>query len=350
LSGLGFVLIGTGCGHLVSSFFTGRLIERLGIGLLLAGSSALVAFGALGYAFAPVWPLFVACSLMHGLGSGAIDGGLNSYAASHFTARHMNHLHACYCLGAMLGPLVMTSVLAAEASWRIGYASIGSVMLALAMLFLATHRQWGAAASHQHTEASVSIRQTLGSALVWLQMVLFFIYTGLEVTVGQWTFTLLTEARGVDQEIAGIWVSIYWGSIGVGRVLIGFIVARLGIDRLLRVSTLTALAGSLLLATASGAALSFAGLTLIGLALAPIYPCLMTRTPQRLGPARAVHAIGFQVSAAMLGAGIAPSAAGLLADRFGLHMIAVAAVALSVLLLVLHETLLNRTAESRNSS
>jgi fucose permease len=247
----------------------------------------------------------------------------------------------------MLGPLVMTGVLAADASWRWGYASIGSVMLALALLFLVTQRRWGTAKTiDQQSSTSVSMSATLRRGVVWLQMVLFFIYTGLEVTVGQWTFTLLTEARRVDPEVAGIWVSIFWGSIGVGRVLFGFVVARLGIDRLLRSSTIAALAGSLLLAASNDQALSFVGLTLIGLALAPIYPCLMTRTPQRLGAAHAAHAIGFQVSAAMLGAAVAPSVVGLLADKFGLHMIAAGAVALSVVLLLLHEALLYRTASS----
>jgi hypothetical protein len=67
---------------------------------------------------------------------------------------------------------------------------------------------------------------------------------------------------------------------------------------------------------------------------------MMTRTPQRLGNALSAHAIGFQVSAAMLGAIALPSLSGLLAERFGLEAIAAAAVGTALMLLLLHEALL----------
>src|SRR5262245_53471782 len=107
----GLVFVASGLGYFVSSFLSGWLTRMLGIGLLLATSTALVAAAMLGFAFSPVWPLFVACAVVHGLGSGAIDAGLNGYAAHFLSARHMNWLHACYCFGAMLGPLLMTAVL-----------------------------------------------------------------------------------------------------------------------------------------------------------------------------------------------------------------------------------------------
>ncbi|MBY0526686.1 MAG: MFS transporter [Gemmataceae bacterium] len=338
-SGLGLILIGAGCGYFLSSFFTGRLLGMLGIGSLLAASSGLVAVSSFGFSIAPFWLAFLACTLLHGLGSGAIDAGLNGYAAHHLSARHMNWLHACYCLGAMLGPLVMTTALAGGHSWRVGYAAIGGTLLLLAMLFTWTRRRWNRPAMPGEGSESVSMAAALKHPLVWLQMTVFFLYTGLEVTVGQWTFTLLTEARHVDAEWAGVGVSVYWGSIGVGRVLFGFVAERVGLDRLLRLCLLAALAGSALLASRSSGLLPFAGLALIGLALAPVYPCLMMRTPQRLGTGHSAHAIGFQVSAAMLGAALVPGCVGLIADEYGLEMVSPAAVALAGSLWLLHEAL-----------
>jgi fucose permease len=187
---------------------------------------------------------------------------------------------------------------------------------------------------------TAGLTSTLRQPLVWLHIVLFLFYTGLEVTVGQWTFTLLTESRGIAPEVAGTWVGIYWGSIGLGRVLLGFVVGRVGIDRLLRLSIWAAVVGSALFVFSGHGLLPLAGLTLIGLALAPIFPCLMSRTPQRLGAAHAAHAIGFQVAAAMVGAALVPSLVGLLAGWYGLGVVAVAPVGLSCLVMVLHEALL----------
>jgi fucose permease len=173
-------------------------------------------------------------------------------------------------------------------------------------------------------------------------MALFFVYTGLEVTIGQWSFTVLTESRAIARETAGLWVTIYWGSIGVGRVLFGFIVEWLGIDRLIRLSLLAALAGAVLFAIDFSPVASVIALALIGLGLAAVFPCLMTQTPRRLGKAMAAHAIGFQVGAAMLGAAALPSLSGVLAQQFGLETIAPAAVVMALLLLLLNETVLLR--------
>src|SRR5688572_9197814 len=62
-SAVALVFFGAGCSYLLSSFFTGRLLHVLGIGTLLAASSALVAVSGFGYAFAPVWTLFATASL-----------------------------------------------------------------------------------------------------------------------------------------------------------------------------------------------------------------------------------------------------------------------------------------------
>ena len=98
-SSLGALFIGGGCGYFLASFFTGRLLTAMGVGWLLAASTALVTICAFGFARAPVWMLFVVCAFLQGLGSGAIDAGLNNYGAHHFSARQMNWLHACYSIG-----------------------------------------------------------------------------------------------------------------------------------------------------------------------------------------------------------------------------------------------------------
>lgn len=341
-SDIAWIFFGAGASYFVSGLLTGKLLKSFGIGRLLAGSSLLVVASALGYSAAPAWALFAACALLHGLGSGAIDSGLNHYVANHFSPRHMNWLHACYGIGATLGPLIMTSVLVSLGSWRAGYATVGSLLLLLAGLFLYTRKLWGTPGETTdaalEAEASVGMFDTLKHTGTWAHIALFFIYTGLEVTVGQWSFTVMTEARGMSKETAGMWVTIYWASLAAGRVVFGFIIERLGIDLLLRLSMLAAVTGTALF----GVNLPFSAgaLALTGLGLASIYPCLMTRTPQRVGKGRAAHAIGFQVSAAMVGAALFPSACGWLAQTRGLETVTFATVAMASCLLLIHEVLL----------
>jgi hypothetical protein len=73
----------------------------------------------------------------------------------------------------------------------------------------------------------------------------------------------------------------------------------------------------------------------------------MSATPARLGAARAAHAIGFQVSAAYLGAAALPGAAGLLARTRGLEVLGPFLLSAALILLVLHEIAV-RLARSAN--
>ena len=252
----------------------------------------------------------------------------------------MNWLHACYCFGAMLGPLLMTAVLSAGRPYAAGYAAVGAVLGALALVFLATRPRWGAASADPAGAAPVvRTRDALAHPAVLLHMAVFFVYTGLEVAIGQWAFTVLTEDRGVARESAGVAVGAYWGSIGVGRVVSGLVAERVGLDRLVRACLLAAAVGAGLFAAPLPAWCAFAGLVVAGAGLAPVYPCLMTRTPQRLGPGLSAHAIGFQVGAAMIGAAAIPAGLGLLAGGVGLSAVPIAAAALAAGLWLLHEAL-----------
>jgi len=344
-SDISWLLFGSGCSYLLSSFFAGRLLKSFNLGVLLAASSGLVALSAFDYSFAKAWQLFALGSLLHGLGSGAIDSGLNHYAATHFSARHMNWMHACYGVGAMLGPLVMTAAIVGLNSWRAGYWIVAALLVCLSTLFLSTKRHWNSGPAHAsdaHPHETVSAGAALKNRTLQLHLLLFFVYTGLEVAIGQWSFTVLTEARKISPEAAGAWVTIYWSGILAGRVGLGFIADRVSIDALIRASMLVAALGAALFAWNPAPLAAPVALALCGLGLAVIFPCLMTRTPQRLGKALSAHAIGFQVGAAMLGAAALPSLAGWMAHAAGLAVVPLIFPSVALLLLVLHEFVLAR--------
>jgi fucose permease len=331
---MGAVLTSGVTGYFISGVVAGRAAAALGVGGVLATSSGLVTLGLVGFALAPSWPAFAACAVVVGLGSGAVDATLNTYAAVHFAPRHMNWLHASYSTGAMIGPALMTGALAA-ASFRTGYVLLALALGAMSLGFMATRRRWeaggdggGGMGGHARHEPVTTIA-ALRVPRVWLQVAIFFAYTGLEASAGQWAFTVLRDARGLSVEGAGTWTATYWGSIAFGRVAVGF--ARVGPDALVRAGTVGAAAGALLYAVLPGAA-SVAGLVLLGVSLAPIFPMLMSRTPARLGPAVAAHSVGFQVAAATLGSAAFPTLYGALADASGPRAIPAGLVALAAVL------------------
>lgn len=339
VSQLGSILFAVMAGYLASSFGSGALVARHGVGPLLAWSNVLVALSCAGYAVATAWPVMLACGLLAGLGAGAIDAGINVYAAARFSPRLVSWLHASWSAGAALGPLIMTAVLGAGLAWRWGYAVVAVIVAGMALTFFATVGLWGRApapgADAQAPHAA--FLPTLRRPVVWAHMAVFFLYTGLEAGAGQWAYSLLTEARQIPPRVAGTWVGGYWASLAVGRVVCGVAAHRFTPATLLRAAMVSAVFAAALVWADRGPATTLAGLALLGFSLAPIFPMLIASTPARLGAAHATHAIGFQVSAACLGAAAVPGAAGLLARAQGIDAIPALLVADALALVLLHE-------------
>jgi fucose permease len=347
LDALGALLVSGTAGYLTSSFLAGRILRFVGVGTLLAFSTAAAGAALLGYALTPTWPPMVALALLAGLGGGAVDAGLNAYGAAHFSGRTLNWLHAFFGVGTTLGPLIITGVLNAGLVWRWGYAAVGGAQLLLAATFALTRGRWegsGAPNSRSTQTERLSItpartRETLRRGATWLGMAVFFVYTGVEMVAGQWSYSVLTLSRGAPEATAGIAVSLYWGSLMVGRVLFGLIADRVRLVPTLRACMLGAAVGGTLFWLNLGLAASFAGLMLIGLAVAPIFASLIAMTPARLGRAHADSAIGFQIAAAGLGGAALPGLVGLIAGRAGLEIVGAALVVAATLLLALFEVM-----------
>jgi fucose permease len=255
----------------------------------------------------------------------------------------MQWLHASFGIGITLGPLIMTAGLAQTDSWRTGYMVVGTAQLTLALCFALTAGLWqrnGAVTSsgeeRKLTEYQTPISETLRHPRVWFSLLLFFIYTGIEMSLGGWAYTLLTESRGVAPAVAGLWTSSYWGMFTVGRVLAGLYASRIGANTLLRMSILAALFGAVLLWWSPVPLAGLLGVAITGFAIAPIFPALVSGTSQRVGAHHAANTIGMQIGAAGLGGTLLPGAAGVLARWISLEVIPVFLVVAILVLLGLY--------------
>jgi len=350
---LGWILAAAASGYFSSGLLAGRLMARAGVGSLLFASTVLVVAGVLGYTFAPSVLVFALAAVVVGFGSGAIDAGLNAHAARHFTPGHMAWLHAAYSAGAALGSVVMARAVMTAGGVRAGYGAVAALLVALSVAFFLTRRFWsenGAARSPspptEPPPVSMGALEALRKRAVKFGALSFFVYSGVELGAGHWAYTILVQSRNVSEDTAGLVVSAYWASIFVGRVASGFLVGRIGNVRIVRYGTGFAAAGAAAFAvSALPSIVSAAGLVLVGLAIAPIYPALMSETPRRTGDA-AGHAIGFQVSGAIAGAVTLPALGGLMAEAIGLEATAVLVAACAGALLFLAEALA-RTPEMR---
>jgi fucose permease len=356
---LGLLLFASTAGYLISSVAAGFTLARLGVGWLLAGSATVATTALAGYAVSPSLAVMIGFGLLAGFAGGAIDSGLNAYAAGAFGPKHMNWLHAFFGLGGALGPLIMTAVITSGTSWRWGYAVVASAQLLLALIFVRTARSWAEQRAvpgpgdphHAPVEAILPprSRETLALPAVWFGVLTFATYTAIEVGAGLWAYVFLTDGRGVGTAVAGACVSGYWASLFLGRIVQGLVAERIGTRKTLVGSLVGMAGGALLVAIPAPAWLAVTGLALIGFAAAPVFPLLTLTTADRVGAAHADRAIGMQVAAAGLGAAAIPAGIGVLLGRIDVEALGPALLLLAVSLLVFYAAA-HRTGTRRPTS
>ncbi len=345
LDAMGLALLSFTAGYFLASPLVAGLTKRFGIAALLIFSSLALAAANLSYPLAPDWSVFVAIGVVAGFGGAVLDVGLNTYLAAQYGEGEMQWLHAAFGIGCTLSPIVMTASLSRLASWRPGYALVGACMLAMGAAMWLTRSAWKAPGPASEANAGsgdkargwmeyhTPLGESLRQAQTWAGVALFVLYTGAELTLGNWTYTLLTEGRGIGPQIAGIFAGGFWAIFTLGRVLAGLYSQRVRLHALMLAAMSLALAGSILFWWNP---LPWAGVLavfVVGLGTAPIFPGLVSSTSQRVGELHAANAIGVQMSAACLGGAVLPALAGFLARRASLEAIpAMLAISLAGLL------------------
>jgi len=352
LDAQGALLVAATTAYVATSFGTGPALARVTLGHLLAASALAMALALLGSAVSPSWWMLLVLALLLGAGGGAIDTGINTYASTSHGPRMLNWLHACWGLGAALGPAVVVMVLEAGRSWRVAYGLVGVAQLALAVGFVLTSRSWPttiARPGETEPERGVGVGETLRLSGARLGAAAFFLYSGVEVGLGVWTFTLFTEGRGIPSATAGFWLSVFWGGLTLGRLVASFVGGLVPPVALVRGCLVALCAGAGLIWFDGAPAVGFAGLALAGAACGPIFPTLMATTPGRVAPRLVAGTVGFQVAAAAVGAALLPALMGVVARRLGLEALGPQVLGLSLATLVAHEVLVSRTGTPERS-
>ncbi|HOG77677.1 MAG TPA: MFS transporter, partial [Anaerolineaceae bacterium] len=173
----------------------------------------------------------------------------------------------------------------------------------------------------QAPATSASLKETLRQPRVWASMALFFFYVGSEVALGTWVYSLLTEGRGIDPQLAGYFAGSYWFTFTLGRVLAGVLTRKIKIQKLVIICIAAALAGTLVLGLNLGTWVNLAAVALVGFAFAPVFPGLMSGTPARVGQEHSNNTIGMQAAAGSLGGTGLTSLVGVLAQSFSLEVV-----------------------------
>ncbi|TVQ39109.1 MAG: MFS transporter [Spirochaetaceae bacterium] len=323
-------------GYFVSSVSSGPVVRRVDLGWALVGGALAMAAGLMLVALVPWWWMLVPGFVLIGVGTGLIDAGFNAYAAHCFSATTMNWMHACFGIGATVGPPMVTLSILQLGSWRYAYVGASVVLWLVTLMLLRTrdrfsHRavaQASAGAAHRRAAPATADRPdtevspVVQRLLIWGGVLLFFFYTGAEISAAQLTYTLLTEGRGMQPVSASFWVGAFWFSLTGGRILLGPLSQIIGSRAVLRGAFAAACIAALVLSLGLSPTADGLALAALGASMAPVFPLLILESPGRVGASRANDVIGYQMGAAILSSVLLAGGGGMLAQRVGMAVVA----------------------------
>lgn len=318
LDGAGVISMVIAGGTTLSSLLSTRLLARFGTGKVAFCSVLATALALLGFSVSGSLGAALLCALPLGLGAGAVDAGLNNYVALHYPARAMSFLYCFWGLGAMSSPAVLAFWIgrAGDAGWQAGYRTAALIQLGLVAVLGAALPLWRrlerpCAREEAPVCRPLSSREALALPGARASLTAFFCDASLEAGAALWTGTFLVEARGVPEDQAALCASLFYGGMAAGRALSGAVGARVPGSRLIRLGQGLCGLGAVLLLCPLPLGASMAGLLLLGLGCAPLYPAMLAATPGRFGVQASQSVMGLQLAAATLASAVTPPLLGL---------------------------------------
>lgn len=316
---IGILFFTFSAGYVLSGIVNGLLIRILGARGQLTVGGAVVAVGSVCTALRPPFVLLALLSVVLGAGIGILDAGYNAFVA-HLPnpTSLLNLLHACYGVGALVGPLVAAFLLHAGLDWPAFYwvlAPCGALLAAGSAALLP-----GRVTAAHEPGAPVSVRQALRRPAVWLGAAFLFGYVGVEVTVGNWGYSFLTQHVGQGALLAGWVVSGYWLGLTIGRFVVGTVALRLGLGT---AGMMYAMVGGLCVCAAllwaiPGSVAAALLLLVMGMFLGPMFPTVIAVQPRLVPVSLVPTSIGLLMGVSVVGGSALPWGAGTLAQHVGL--------------------------------
>ena len=327
-------------GTIFSSLFSDRVTSFLGASKTTAISSAITALSLLGFALSTEFWMICIISIPYGLGAGSVDAALNNYVSLHFSSKHMNWLHCMWGLGAAIGPFVMGNVLTRGFNWSTGYTVVSVTQLVIAFLLFLSLPIWkkpSVVAQSEEEHQPIPLKSIVKIQGVKAVMITFFCYCALEQTLGQWAGSYFYGYLNMGMDTSASLAAVYYLGITVGRLVNGFLTIRFSDRTLVRGGMVGIGLGIVVMLLPVGLYGAVAGIVLVGLGSAPIYPCIIHSTPAIFGEERSQAVIGIEMASAYVGFCVMPPLFGLLADFVGIWCLPLVLLGILFVMFFSHE-------------
>lgn len=340
-------------GTIISSLQSDRVTRKLGAGVVTAVSVAMTAAALFGFSISDSFFALCLWAVPYGLGAGSVDAALNNYVALHYTSRDMSWLHCMWGVGTIVGPNVMGYALTNGMTWNRGYFYISLLQIVLsAALFLSLpiwkkmEKKKGIVKQpegQEKREKALTLKEIIAIPGAKEIMIAFFCYCAVEQTAMLWGSSYMVLHNGISAERAAAYASLFCIGITAGRFVSGFLTMRFSDRQMIRGGQTLIITGIVVLVLPLGSMAAVAGLVMIGLGCAPVYPCIIHSTPACFGPERSQALIGVQMASAYVGTCLMPPLFGLIANHISASLLPVYLLVIAVLMTVMYTMVIKKT-------
>jgi FHS family glucose/mannose:H+ symporter-like MFS transporter len=193
-------------------------------------------------------------------------------------------------------------------------------------------------AKHAATDSTTAAATSVGLVTTLTLAALFFLYVGVEVSLGSWAAAYAKRLAGGGAGIATLAPMFFYGGLLAGRAFAPFVLARIHEYRLVIAALILVIIGNTALVLAATQKIAFASAALAGLGCAAIFPVYVAWLSRWYG-ARAARLGSLMFSMSSLGSAFGPWLVGFVSAhagglRIGLLVPLASAVAMMVLLLL----------------
>jgi FHS family glucose/mannose:H+ symporter-like MFS transporter len=332
---------------LAMTLLFGPLVDRFGFRTFLMASAVLVAAAFMLLQLASTYGLVVIAAVVLGLGGGGLNGGTNALTSDiheeEGRGSALNLLGVFFGIGAVTIPFLIGFLLSS-----LGLSAILILAVVLSLVPLTFFALLGFPPAKQPQGFPLRDAARIGKdPLLWLCGFILFFESGNEFTMGGWISTYLQECFGTEAGTSALILAGYWGALMVGRIVASRIVGVLGNARLVLVSALLATVAAAVVRFASSGVLAAAGVPLVGLGFAAVYPTVLSVVGS-LFPRFSGTAFGFVIAVGLVGGMLSPWAVGRVAQRSGIRQGLIVPVVSCAMIVVL-QLIIMRVMERRTA-
>lgn len=309
---LGLLLLQIAFGAVISMFFTGLTAAKIGCRKTVILSTSLIIICLLVLSVSSSIFIMAVFMFLFGAGLGMLDVTLNIQGAlvEEGMKKHlMAGFHSMYSFGVFFGILIVTYLLKHFTHVTAVYIITGLIFLLLVFSIPALLNYGG------EVPQKLFIKPT--RILFILGMICFIAFVA-EGVILDWSALFMREVRKIEPQYAGYSFSLFYITMGIFRLLGDKIADKFSIKNILFASSLTAVAGILIMLYIPYHWASFLGFTLAGVGLANMVPVTISASGRYKGNMPLSIAVSAVATIGYFGTLFGPSVMGFVSEMTNL--------------------------------